>query len=315
MAVAPAHPQTEQDRETVPQQPYRRRFRRSSAPDRPAPQISERLSAPAAGLPEVSLFDIPLIAVNYDRIVEVVNGALSSSSSATIAVDAVNTMGMSESCIDPRMRDALHAYDMVVPDGMPLVWCMNAKGAGLSDRVYGPYLTDRILRGLERRTRVAVIGGYSEAHDWLRRAGPTRYPNADFVLLYDAPAAPIDTAYVADCVERIEESRADLIFVCLGVPRQYYWTALAKPRLEHKVCISVGGAFDLISGSKKFAPEWMQRAGLTWLHRLAQEPKRLGPRYLKYNSAFLWFLLRREVLGRTSQAHGREARHDVRRRQ
>jgi N-acetylglucosaminyldiphosphoundecaprenol N-acetyl-beta-D-mannosaminyltransferase len=173
---------------------------------------------------------------------------------------------------------------------------MNAKGADLDDRVYGPYLTDRVLAGLKQRTRVAVIGGFSDAHDWLREVGPTRYPNADFALLYDAPVGPIDEDYVADCMQRIEDSGADLIFVCLGVPRQYYWTALAKPQLRHKVCISVGGAFDLICGAKEYAPEWMQRAGLTWLHRLAQEPKRLGPRYLKYNSAFLWFLLRREVL-------------------
>jgi N-acetylglucosaminyldiphosphoundecaprenol N-acetyl-beta-D-mannosaminyltransferase len=302
MAIAPAPAQNEPGYEAVPPQARKRRFQ-------PSARTPEQLSARTEGLREVSLFDIPLVAVTYDRVVELVNRALSTSS--TITVDAVNTMGMSESCLDRRMRDALRKYDMVVPDGMPLVWCMNAKGAGLSDRVYGPYLTDRLLAGLERRTRVAVIGGFSDVHEWLRRVGPSRYPNADFALLYDAPTGPIDEGYVADCVERIEKSRAELIFVCLGVPRQYYWTALAKPRLKRKVCISVGGAFDLICGEKKYAPAWMQRAGLTWLHRLAQEPKRLGPRYLKYNSAFLWFLLRREVLGRMSPAHGREARNDV----
>jgi N-acetylglucosaminyldiphosphoundecaprenol N-acetyl-beta-D-mannosaminyltransferase len=60
----------------------------------------------------------------------------------------------------------------------------------------------------------------------------------------------------------------------------------------------VGGAFDFISGTKSYAPEWIQRAGLTWLHRLSHEPRRLGPRYVKYNSAFLWLLLSQELLGR-----------------
>jgi N-acetylglucosaminyldiphosphoundecaprenol N-acetyl-beta-D-mannosaminyltransferase len=243
------------------------------------------------------LFGIPLAEVVYDDVVRIVNDALARPN-ATLTIDAINTMGMSESCRNARMREALLSYDMVVPDGMPLVWCMNAKGAELSDRVYGPYLTDRLLRGLKRRRQVAVIGGCASVHKWLGQAGPSRYPNADFVLLYDAPREPVDRAYVDDCVRRIEDSGAELAFVCLGVPRQYYWTSLARERLPGRVYVSVGGAFDLISGSKRYAPDWVQRAGLTWLHRLSQEPRRLGPRYLKYNSAFLWLLLRNELLAR-----------------
>ena len=64
------------------------------------------------------------------------------------------------------------------------------------------------------------------------------------------------------------------------------------------VCVSVGGAFDLVSGVKRYAPAWMQRAGLTWLHRMSQEPRRLGSRYVKYNSTFLWLLIRHELLRR-----------------
>jgi N-acetylglucosaminyldiphosphoundecaprenol N-acetyl-beta-D-mannosaminyltransferase len=278
------------------------RFRRTR------PRRSDRARSRLAALRRVAVFDIPLAATTYDRVVEIVNRTLDDASSAPLTIDAINTMGLSESCIDDRMRASLGSYDVVVPDGMPVVWSMNAKGANLDDRVYGPYLTDRVLAGLERPTRVAVIGGFESVHEWLRRTGRERYPNADFSLLYDAPPGPIDEAYVGDCAERIEASGAELVFVCLGVPRQYYWTALAKERLRTKVCMSVGGAFDLISGEQRFAPPWMQRAGLTWLHRLAHEPKRLGPRYLKYNSAFIWFLLQREILGmisRSARAPGR----------
>src|SRR3954465_4341192 len=111
--------------------------------------------------PAVSLFDVPLVAVTYDRIVVAVNEALAGQPATGLTVDAVNTMGMAESCVNDRMHDALRAYDAVVPDGMPLVWCMNAKGAGLEDRVYGPYLTDRVLATLGPRTprRRAVPGG------------------------------------------------------------------------------------------------------------------------------------------------------------
>jgi N-acetylglucosaminyldiphosphoundecaprenol N-acetyl-beta-D-mannosaminyltransferase len=244
------------------------------------------------------LFGIPLAQVAYEDVMDLVNVALADPSDIPLTIDAINTMGMSQSCLDPRMREALFGYDVIVPDGMPLVWCMNAKGARLTDRVYGPYLTDRLLAGLQRRTRVAVIGGYAPMHDWLRRVGPFRYPNAEFTLMYDAPAVDVDDSFVLDCVERIDRSGAELVFVCLGVPRQYYWTALARANLTRKVCISVGGAFDLVSGARRYAPEWVQRAGLTWLHRLSQEPMRLGPRYLKYNTAFIWLLLRQELIHR-----------------
>jgi N-acetylglucosaminyldiphosphoundecaprenol N-acetyl-beta-D-mannosaminyltransferase len=241
------------------------------------------------------MFGIPLAEVAYSDVIGLVNEALRGPQSGVLTIDAINTMGMSESCLNPLMRGALLCYDVIVPDGMPLVWYMNSKGASLRDRVYGPYLADRLLAGLERRTRVAVIGGFESVHDWLRKTGPSRYPNVDFTLLYDAPPASIDDDYVLDCVTRIEASGARLVFVCLGVPRQYYWTALARNHLDGRVVVSVGGAFDLVSGHKAYAPAWAQRAGLTWLHRLSQEPRRLAPRYLKYNSAFLWLLLRREL--------------------
>jgi N-acetylglucosaminyldiphosphoundecaprenol N-acetyl-beta-D-mannosaminyltransferase len=241
-----------------------------------------------------ALFEIPLAEVAYADVIGLVNQALQGPQNRALTIDAINTMGISESCLNPLMREAILGYDVIVPDGMPLIWCMNKKGAALRDRVYGPYLADRLLASLEGQTRVAVIGGFEKVHDWLRKTGPSRYPNADFTLLYDAPPAVIDESYVLDCVSRIEASGASLVFVCLGVPRQYYWTALARSHLRGRVLVSVGGAFDLVSGQKTYAPAWVQRAGLTWLHRLSQEPTRLAPRYLKYNSAFLWLLLRRE---------------------
>ena len=252
----------------------------------------------AVRLRATELFGIPLAQVAYQDVVELVNRVLTEQRDAPLTIDALNTMGISESCLDPLMREALLAYDVVLPDGMPLVWCMNAKGAGLDDRVYGPYVTDRLLAGLERPTRVAVIGGFGDVHGWLRDSGTKRYPNAEFVLLYDAPSGPVDEDYVLACVDRIDRSRSELVFVCLGVPRQYYWTALARRHLGGRVCVSIGGAFDYLAGAKRIAPAWVQRAGLTWLHRVMQEPRRLGPRYLKYNSAFVWLLLSQELLRR-----------------
>src|SRR5215210_1241412 len=81
------------------------------------------------------LFGLQLAEVEYDDVVSLVKTRLDAARDEALTIDATNTMGMAESCLKPRMREALLSYDLLVPDGMPLVWCMNAKGARLSDRV------------------------------------------------------------------------------------------------------------------------------------------------------------------------------------
>jgi len=246
--------------------------------------------------PTVPLFGVPLSITDYDQVVDLVRQRLLSPQSQPLTLDAANTMTMTASCLEPRMRESMLEYDAILPDGMPLVWCMNLKNAGLQDRTYGPYTTERVLAELPRKTRVALIGGFPDVHRRLVEQGRTRFPMAEFVLLYDAPFAPIDDAYARTCLDQIRASGAELVFVCLGVPRQYDWVAKAKPLLGGRVCFSVGGAFDLIVGSVPYAPAWMQKAGLTWLFRLCQEPGRMWRRYFIYNTLFVWFLLTREIL-------------------
>lgn len=242
------------------------------------------------------LFGVPLSVTDYESVADLVRRRLLSPTHQPLTIDAANTMTLSSSCLDPQLHESLLEYDAVLPDGMPLVWCMNFKGAGLSDRTYGPYTAEKVLAGLARKTRVALIGGFPDLHRKLIEQSNTRFPMADYVLMYDAPMTPIDDAYIRTCIEKIEKSGAELVFVCLGVPRQYLWVARAKPLLGSRVCFSVGGAFDLVVGNVPYAPAWMQKAGLTWLFRLCQEPGRMWKRYVKFNSLFLWFLVTKEIL-------------------
>ena len=94
-----------------------------------------------------------------------------------------------------------------------------------------------------------------------------------------------------DIVDEINRLEPDLIWIGLGTPKQQEWIARNKPRLRRGVALAVGFAFDVNAGTKKDAPAWMQRMGLTWLFRMASEPGRLFGRYLNYNSLFLAYLL------------------------
>ena len=96
-------------------------------------------------------------------------------------------------------------------------------------------------------------------------------------------------------VERLNDSGADVIWVGLGSPKQDIWMMRYRPVLRAPLLIGVGAAFDMLAGVKSQAPRWMQRSGLEWVFRLAQEPRRLGRRYLVYNPLFVWHVLREGI--------------------
>jgi N-acetylglucosaminyldiphosphoundecaprenol N-acetyl-beta-D-mannosaminyltransferase len=105
-------------------------------------------------------------------------------------------------------------------------------------------------------------------------------------------------------IQEINRSGADLIWVALGGVKQEKWLAAHQDEFKAGVFLAVGDAFVLLAGLRTFAPAWMQRIGMTWLYRLAQEPNRLMGRYLKYNARFvISFMKERWVL-----AHGQRLR-------
>ena len=99
-------------------------------------------------------------------------------------------------------------------------------------------------------------------------------------------------------VEEINRLSPDFIWLGLGTPKQQAWIYQYKSRIQRGVLLAIGFAFDVNAGLKPDAPLWMQRVGLTWFYRLCSEPRRLGPRYLRYNSLFLYYLLRDGLGGR-----------------
>jgi N-acetylglucosaminyldiphosphoundecaprenol N-acetyl-beta-D-mannosaminyltransferase len=98
----------------------------------------------------------------------------------------------------------------------------------------------------------------------------------------------------------------EFIWVGLGTPKQQRWIARMKPQLRRGMLLSVGQAFDVNAGLRSDAPAWMQRAGLTWLYRMASEPRRLVGRYLRHNSEFLWYLAVDFLRGRVYEGVARK---------
>jgi N-acetylglucosaminyldiphosphoundecaprenol N-acetyl-beta-D-mannosaminyltransferase len=206
-------------------------------------------------------------------------------------VEFVNTQIVTMHRHDPDFRRTMQAYDDLIPDGMPLVWCLNRAGAQLKDRVYGPTFMRRFLTGAPATTTHYLLGGSETCGRKLREA----FPHVNFVGAFHGRCEGDGTlagAAETQVLAEINRLSPDFIWVGFGTPKQQRWAHRHKTLIQRGVILTVGFAFDANAGLKPDAPRWMQTLGLTWLHRMASEPGRLIPRYFKWNSLFLYYLIR-----------------------
>ncbi len=130
-----------------------------------------------------------------------------------------------------------------------------------------------------------------------------RRPGSNVVGTYSPPVMSWDErAHDEDTLARIREAKPDILFVAFGAPKQELWLDAVRDRLGVPVGIGVGAAFDFAAGTVKRAPRWLQRAGLEWLFRLSQEPRRLWRRYLFVDPRFACCVLREKFRGRKAAA-------------
>lgn len=196
--------------------------------------------------------------------------------------------------------------DMATPDGAPVAWLMRRLGVVGQARVNGPDLMWRYCALSACSSEVArlghslrstqdtwgglpsifLYGGSEETLAILRERLVAEFPLLNIAGMYSPPFRTSSAEEESAAVEMINRSGAGVVWVSLGCPKQEYWMAANRGRVQ-AVMVGVGAAFDYHAGTLKRAPPWMQRAGLEWLHRLASEPRRLWRRYLVTNTLFV----------------------------
>lgn len=205
--------------------------------------------------------------------------------------------GVTEAQDDPTFKNVLNSADLVVPDGMPLVWIARLKGHRLKRRVYGPELMLSFFEQTKGRGyRHFFYGGAPGVAERLVQRVQQQFPEMNVAGVYCPPFRPLNREEDTEVVAQINSARADVLWVGLSTPKQELWMHAHREQLNVPVLIGVGAAFDINSGVKKQAPMWMREHGLEWLFRLLQEPRRLHRRYLGYGSKFTIYVLL-ELLG------------------
>ena len=194
---------------------------------------------------------------------------------------------------DAAFREAYARADLILADGMPLVWASRLLGPSLPEKVSGSDLLLPLMQlAAERRWRVYLVGGgpgvANESGQRLQAEHGVQIAGTDSPVV--GPDGAADRS--ERTLERLRAAQPDLVLVALGTPKQERWIDRFADQLAPAVVIGVGASFDFLTGRVRRAPEWMSRAGLEWLFRLAHEPRRLWRRYLVEDPAFIGIVAR-----------------------
>jgi N-acetylglucosaminyldiphosphoundecaprenol N-acetyl-beta-D-mannosaminyltransferase len=200
---------------------------------------------------------------------------------------------------DAQIRDIYRQADLLLPDGMPLYWASRLLKRRLKERVAGSDLIFTFSeRAAQKGYRVFLLGAAPGVAARAAEKLKTDYPGLKVAGTYSPPIGfENDDREIARIEDLLRDSKPDLLFLALGLPKEERFLWKHKDRIRVPVAIGVGASIDFAAGEARRAPRWVQRIGFEWLFRLFQDPGRLWKRYLVSNSYF-FFLLVKELISR-----------------
>lgn len=244
----------------------------------------------------MQIFNFPITVGKYQDYIEYIMNSAANGRSQYVYV--ANVHMVVEAFWNKSFSEKVRHAGLVTPDGKPLTWALRLLHGIKQDRVAGMDMLPALLKQSEKRqTPVYIYGGTETLLSRTQQYLGSNYPDLCIKGLYSPPFRDLTPEEEARTIERINSSGAKLLFVVLGCPKQESWMANMAGKIN-AVMIGIGGALPVLIGMQKRAPKWMQNAGLEWLFRLLQEPRRLFKRYFVTNSIFL-YLLSRELVART----------------
>jgi N-acetylglucosaminyldiphosphoundecaprenol N-acetyl-beta-D-mannosaminyltransferase len=236
---------------------------------------------------QADVLGVDLSAINMNRAIDLAESWIATGKSAYICMTGVH--GVMEAQSNEHFRRVLNSAFINAPDGMPMSWVGWLQGHREMDRVYGPDFMANLCRlSLSKGYRHYLYGGQPGVAQELKIALQERFPGLQVVGTCTPPFRSLTRNEEASLLEDVRSAKPDTLWVGLSTPKQELFMAKYIDRLRVPLLVGVGAAFDFHTGRVEEAPAWMKRAGLQWLHRLLQDPRRLWKRYLLNNPAFVW---------------------------
>lgn len=213
-------------------------------------------------------------------------------------INTINAYSYSLSLKDSAFAKSLSNCQVLIPDGISIVWANKILSGQKLKKIAGADLFYYEMNRLKKNNgKVFFLGSNNIILNKIKNRAAIEFPNVA-VFTYSPPYKPTFNKDDSECmINAINEVNPDVLFVGMTAPKQEKWAYEHFNQLEvgHIGCI--GAVFDFYAGSIKRAPDWMVKLGLEWLYRLFKEPKRLWKRYLIYNNIFLYHIFKEKIFG------------------
>jgi N-acetylglucosaminyldiphosphoundecaprenol N-acetyl-beta-D-mannosaminyltransferase len=248
----------------------------------------------------VSIMGVPFAAMSEPEVIDFVLAALHERRGGWIST--VNLDILRQCVRSSELRELVDEAELVVADGMPLVWASRLQGEALPARVAGSSLVWTLsAAAADTGASVFLLGGNPGTAEATRERLLKQSPELRVV---GALSPPFGFEQSAEELARIDatvrDARPDIVFVALGFPKQEQLIRRLRPSLPSAWFLPCGISFSFVAGDVRRAPRWMQRAGMEWAHRLIQEPQRLFRRYVLLDFPFLVRVLLRSCVTRVA---------------
>lgn len=248
--------------------------------------ISELATTMDEKPPSRSIIGFPVAALRFDDQITLLLQWAKAFASRVICV--ANVHMLIEGHQNPAFASVLREADLLTPDGMPLVWMLRLAGLARQDRVAGLDILNAICHAAPAQgVSVFFLGSQQGILDRMKIRLEKEFPDLKIAAMEPLPFRPLTTMENQAIIQQINESGAGVVFVSLGCPKQEIWMMQNKGKV-HAVMIGLGGAFPVYAGLHSRAPHLIRLAGLEWLYRLIQEPRRLWRRYWSTIPLFVW---------------------------
>jgi N-acetylglucosaminyldiphosphoundecaprenol N-acetyl-beta-D-mannosaminyltransferase len=247
----------------------------------------------------VPILGTRVAAISRESAAEIVDSWADSADRA-YAVGAADVHVITRARHEEEYGSLVRNFDMVLPDGMPLIWEINrilSQEKRLTRRVSGADLMKLVMSSKNHAKRKThfLLGGSSQLLEDLQLAIGQQFSHAVVGGVYSPPYGAWPDDELQRICQKIRESGATHIWVALGCPKQERWIGENLNTLPPGVYFAVGAAFAFIAGHVKRAPNFFQKNGLEWFYRICKEPRRLWKRYFVYNSLFIYYWMRAQM--------------------
>ncbi len=232
-------------------------------------------------VPKINIGGTGISNINLEETIAVFDDWISKGERKRVCVTPVNCVVWAAS--DPSLQEIYNTADLTLCDGVPLIWASRLLGKGtLKGRVTGLDLLPLYIQHAHQKGHSMFFLGAKEGVAPLLKAKCEQaYPGINIVGAYTPPfAEQFSEEENHKMISLVNKARPDILWVSLTAPKQDRWIYENIHRLDARIVIGVGGAFEVTAGTIKRAPAFMQKNGLEWLYRFIKEPRRLFGRYI-----------------------------------